>query len=238
MQDNLVKYFNRTAFLYAGALCLFWFISDQREINLKILNHYRNSARYVTNYAIQSALYDEIKFRESVEYSNRLIQFIPRLEMAYGVLGYSYERLNEYDSAILAYQKAIEHRPELFGFHYNLGLLYYRVGQFEEAKEALSNGLALQPQESIEYQRKVGQRLFNNEQIQQAWIARSTIELKKAYDDSMKLLMSCRKHLANNEKNPDISFFKEQEMGLYYYVPLFETGIIPLSTIVDKNLTF
>ncbi len=49
------------------------------------------------------------------------------------------------DQAIGLYQKAIELRPEYWDPRYNLGLLYYKVGNFSEAERHLSQAIQMNP---------------------------------------------------------------------------------------------
>ncbi len=49
------------------------------------------------------------------------------------------------DEAIRLYQKALELRPEYWDPRYNLGLLYYKIGNFGEAERHLSQAIQMNP---------------------------------------------------------------------------------------------
>ncbi len=58
----------------------------------------------------------------------------------------SYNR-HEYSAAIWNYQKAIELDDATTSFHYNLGLAYYQLGDFQQALEAFKTAEAQNPQQ-------------------------------------------------------------------------------------------
>lgn len=94
-----------------------------------------NSFDYLVNLSAQEEV-DANKVREYVRYYNQVVDFIPKQAGAYGILGFCYYYLGEYEKAFYAYQKAIALNPAFFWFHYNLGLIYFNTGQYAEAVKA------------------------------------------------------------------------------------------------------
>jgi Tfp pilus assembly protein PilF len=61
------------------------------------------------------------------------IRLEPNSHLCYSALGQSFLALESYTEAQDAFAKALELAPNYVSHHYNLGLAYYRLGQFREA---------------------------------------------------------------------------------------------------------
>lgn len=59
--------------------------------------------------------------------------------------------LNEFDKAIVAFQKAVEEKPEDIKINYNLAQAYQKAGQYEKAEEAYGTLAQLNPQDANTY---------------------------------------------------------------------------------------
>lgn len=75
------------------------------------------------------------------KYYAKIAEYSPTHADAYGLWGYFSYRLNDYDQAIAAYQKAIELNPHFLWFYYNLGLLHFKKGDYKTTVELLNTAL-------------------------------------------------------------------------------------------------
>ena len=90
--------------------------------------------------------FDEYNLRLCINYHKRVAEFFPfQKAEAYGMLGFCYERLGNTDQSINYYQRSLEVVPYYFWPNYNLGIIYFKKGQYEKAftnfKEALGKDL-------------------------------------------------------------------------------------------------
>jgi tetratricopeptide (TPR) repeat protein len=91
-------------------------------------------------------------------------------------MGNAYEKKEEYDNAIEAYQKAIEINPKYDKAYNNMGNAYYSLGQFNESIKALSMALHINPNNSLAYSNLFELQLTQNQPFDQA-LEKKYIEL-------------------------------------------------------------
>jgi tetratricopeptide (TPR) repeat protein len=72
---------------------------------------------------------------EALENVERSIQIKPRLAMAQHLRGFIFEKRNSLDEAIASYEAAVKIVPEEVGFNYDLGVAYFKNGDYARAKE-------------------------------------------------------------------------------------------------------
>lgn len=73
------------------------------------------------------------------------VKLSPHFQNAWINLGYCYENLGDIDSAILAYEKALEISDKNPDLLYNLGLIKARIGRYREALLFFEQAIALKP---------------------------------------------------------------------------------------------
>jgi Tfp pilus assembly protein PilF len=72
---------------------------------------------------------------EALENVERSIQIKPRLAMAQHLRGFIFEKRNSLSEAIASYEAAVKIVPEEVGFNYDLGVAYFKNGDYARAKE-------------------------------------------------------------------------------------------------------
>jgi Tfp pilus assembly protein PilF len=72
---------------------------------------------------------------EALENVQKSIQIKPRLAMAQHLRGFIFEKRNSLDEAIASYEAAVKIVPEEVGFNYDLGVAYFKNGDYARAKE-------------------------------------------------------------------------------------------------------
>lgn len=105
------------------------------------------TAEVLCRYAIVWSFFDEEKYAECLNKAKEKYPDHPRLNY---ILGIDAVAEDKNELAIIYYQKAIQNYPENDKFHLNetynnLGSAYYRLGQYQQAKEAWEKGLMYLP---------------------------------------------------------------------------------------------
>lgn len=77
---------------------------------------------------------DREKIRGYIEFYLKVIEVLPERADAYGMLGFCYYYLGDFESAVKAYQEALRLKPEEFWFSYNLGAIYYNLKAYSQAR--------------------------------------------------------------------------------------------------------
>ncbi len=83
-------------------------------------------------------------YREAVRFLSVAVRHQPKIETI-GMLARSYEEMGENQEAIRVYRDGLAHFPRSVEFHYNLGVLYHRIGEMESAVVHLEKALELSP---------------------------------------------------------------------------------------------
>lgn len=98
-------------------------------------NHHR-ALHAIMRYATQPGWEDQPKLLAKPEcYFQRAIVFQPEDGMARLLFGTFLHRRKNYDLAMREYQAALKKMPENLSLHYNMGLLYAELKQYDKAKE-------------------------------------------------------------------------------------------------------
>ncbi|KAG8200355.1 hypothetical protein JTE90_028537 [Oedothorax gibbosus] len=95
------------------------------------------------------------KYDEAETLLSNLIAFLEKQEsecetnthlvQAYNSMGLILYKKVEFNKAISFYNKAIKASPTFGPSYYNRGLIYYRLGSFETAKQDIENAVRLEP---------------------------------------------------------------------------------------------
>jgi Tfp pilus assembly protein PilF len=78
---------------------------------------------------------------KAIEHLQKAVKEAPDFFEAYNNLGAQYQKLNQYDAASQAYQKAISLRDETAKPHINLGMIYWAQGRLEDAVREFKQAL-------------------------------------------------------------------------------------------------
>jgi tetratricopeptide (TPR) repeat protein len=124
--------FNRTIFLWAGAMAVALFIVDPREVFIQRLNTMNQAA---IDCLRQENCNDTKSIAEAREYYAILAQVYPHYGRGFEMQGVCYLLLKQDDMAIKKFQEAIKHNPDLFWVSFELGKVYYRRGDYSRALE-------------------------------------------------------------------------------------------------------
>ncbi len=89
------------------------------------------------------------------EFFGKAVKVDPGYSEAYNNLGYSYEKLGEYEKAIPFYKKAISNPiySTAEKAYYNMGYSYYRLGKYESALSSFKEAIKRAPTLSLAYMR-------------------------------------------------------------------------------------
>jgi len=99
----------------------------------------------VTYYAQGVQLAREKNYQEAIENLKKAIALKSDLGGAYGVLGYCYFMLGQYDLIVKEFEKNLQSRPDFADAYYRLGCAHNRMSSYEKAIENLKEAIRLNP---------------------------------------------------------------------------------------------
>lgn len=102
---------------------------------------------------------DSVKLVPYAHYYETVAAYIPNLADANGLAGYVNGVLGHTEKAIQYYQQAIAINPHFFWFHHNLGMLYYRQGDYDAAIQSCETALQKTPEQAFLFV-KTSERLY------------------------------------------------------------------------------
>lgn len=109
-----------------------WSVSELNQIRASLLTR-KAEARMDTDPATALTELQEV------------LTHFPNYPEAHLQIGRVFTRLNQTARALQGYEKAVDLNPALHVAHYNLGVLLFQTGEYEQAEQALLKSLELQP---------------------------------------------------------------------------------------------
>jgi len=104
------------------------------EINQESGFNYYKQARRLTG--------DDPKtLNQKIDLLQKAIELVPGFVSAYLSLGYTYQKLRNYDAALDAYQTAIQINPTYDKAYYDMGTVYQELGKWSTAAEAYTKAV-------------------------------------------------------------------------------------------------
>lgn len=97
-------------------------------------------------YEIAYSYYALKDYKQTLKYVNKVIKMKKgSLQEAYLIKGSTLDDMGNPKTAIETYIEAIDRFPEQYLLHYNLGLTYYKQGEFAAAESAIQEGILANP---------------------------------------------------------------------------------------------
>jgi tetratricopeptide (TPR) repeat protein len=100
---------------------------------------------YIANLSLTSALMDEGKAREALEYAQRTVQLAPQSSAAHDILGTVLAQLGRAAEAMQEHEEAVRLRPDSYKARYNLGLALEQAGEVDRAIGQWQQAARLKP---------------------------------------------------------------------------------------------
>ena len=202
--------FTRAAFLYVliYLLCSWLINSDVVKTGtvVRILNDLMPSA-YQSLTAYEKPI--PAKELESyIQYYAKVSSYFPQMPDAFGLLGYCYFRKGDQENALLSLRQAAALNRHFFWFHYNLGVLFYKTGQYELAVQAIKKSIETKPEMALIFLKT--SRLYQHILLSQGKSnAEITQSLNDGYQKSFELLISSYDHLKDYKSMYQIASYAQ-----------------------------
>lgn len=141
---QLLKYLSTRVFiLYLAVFLLSLCFVDYKMFAIRVkvatLNRFRpTSFKELTQVNRELSKAELIKYRT---YYLGLVNLMENKPGAHGILAFCYHRLGQDKKAIESYKKAIGMFQHYFWFNYNLGLIYYEMGNYKLASDSFKQAL-------------------------------------------------------------------------------------------------
>ncbi len=136
LREVLKIIYKRLFVLYLVVFFLIYFIVDWKKMTAHAkattLSRLMPTYDYLVAYIEGQEPFDRVKLEEYEYYYERLLDSLQWPDIQ-GMMGFCHYHLGHEKLAIKAYKRAIQINPNYFAFHYNLGLIYFKKGLYEEA---------------------------------------------------------------------------------------------------------
>jgi hypothetical protein len=113
------------------------------------INHYRPDLALWKEFIVDGKPPDKSFLKDSVQYYQTIGTYVPQIAEPQHMLGLCYALLGDIPAALAAQEKAAVMEPRFFWSWYNLGVLYYRQGEFAKSGQAFRKALTVTPQATV-----------------------------------------------------------------------------------------
>ena len=108
------------------------------------------SFNYLLDHMIDQK-YAPSDLRPFTSFYKKVTDFFPNEADAWGMLGFCHFYEGRTKEAVDDYQKAVELEPKFFWFYHNLGVVYFKQGEYLKAIDVTKQGLRRNPQDSLQF---------------------------------------------------------------------------------------
>ncbi len=184
-------------------LCL-----DVEKVKLARVNFLQDSAAYPVMYLTRRAAFDQKEFRRAKKYYQAIsyaVSYYEKRDMVlkptalsrvYAMIAICDYYLDNADEALVYFKKAIELEPQEFWLNYNLGLVYFKRGQYTMASEHFAKSARLTQKDLQESMQLDYIQLWPKE-LAEKYRALSVLIFRKVVDNSYKLIALSNKRIKN-----------------------------------------
>ena len=123
-----------TLIAYGVAAILLICLADPKKIYIHRLDCLQDWGSYPMDVESGKASFHPKDMRFAIRYYYLMTRFLPAEHGAYGMIGYGLSALGDDWGALRYYLEARAHGPKSFWYDYDLGVIYYRLGNLEKAK--------------------------------------------------------------------------------------------------------
>ncbi|MCC6758701.1 MAG: tetratricopeptide repeat protein [Candidatus Omnitrophica bacterium] len=113
------------------------------------INHYRPDLAVWKEFILDGKPLDKGFLKDSVQYYQTISTYVPQIAEPQYMLGLCYALSDDVPAALAAQEKAALMEPRFFWSWYNLGVLYYRQGEFAKSGQAFRKALTVPPQATV-----------------------------------------------------------------------------------------
>lgn len=87
-------------------------------------------------------------FAKAAETYKQITRLRPDDFLAFGLMGFAYEKAGLYDEALIAFKEAVRLKPDFMGNYLGLGECYLKLNRPEEAIESFKQAICLDPDDA------------------------------------------------------------------------------------------
>lgn len=236
-----VVFFFRQCFSRVGAYyCLIGLLLvlcvDTERVKLARVNFLQDSAEYPVMYLTRRAVFDPKEFRRAKKYYQAISCAIPyrkktgivfyptTLSRAYAMMALCDYYLDNTDEALVYFKKAIDLEPKEFWLNYNLGLVYFKQGQYTMASEYFAKSARLTQKDLQESMQLDYIQLWPKELAERYKTLSATI-FRKVVDNSYKFLALANERIKNTQGQANPALAQKTDLvggnfDLFYNVSL------------------
>ena len=257
VSKNVLLGLLRSSFLlYLLTYILMLQILNEHRIKGRILSYLKTPIDYILSLSNGDASIDPDALRSNLIFYKKMQQYLPDNAEGHFLAGYCSYQLEETQKAILSYKKAVELNPSFFWSAYDLGVIYFKKGDYENAALTFEHALNADPAKTLFIVENSGLlnswRAFdpgerNEKRNLQNIFSQRIIHLKEARIRTLKALILCYEQekdyqrmlataIKGIKQNPqDTPFFYLKAGVASYYLKNFKTSLAFLEKAVQKS---
>lgn len=129
-------------------------LQDQRDkvknkAMMITINHYRPDMTKWKDFIVEGKTPDKSFLNDSLRYYDMIGSYVPGIAEPQYMAGLCHALLGDVPAALAAQEKAAILEPRFFWGWYNLGILYYRQGEFAKSSQSFRKALTVPPQAAV-----------------------------------------------------------------------------------------
>ena len=163
-------------------------------------------------------------FQDYLHYYRKVAEYIPNRDDAFGLSGFCYYYLGQEYQAKKAYKKALEINKYFFWHYYNLAVIHFKNGQYEEVAALLKKALDIKPKMAVMVMltSKIYNDIFGSVE---SLGDKPTESLGAGYADARRMLVLSYYHLKDFENMLQVAEYSfrtkaDPTMDFYFYAGL------------------
>jgi len=142
--------------------------------------------------------------RSYLSYYEKLTEYMPQKSEAHAMLGFCYYHARRNEEAVVSFHRAIQLDPDYFWTLYNLGVIYFNQGQYQQAAGMFKRALSLKREVTL---KAIFASKIYGEIILSAKNFDYTIEknLQVGYQDAYRLLIFSEDQMKGTKHVPSLT---------------------------------
>ncbi len=233
---KLIWLLKRAIVFYLAVVLLSMTVIDYKKIRLQDHINKLNaikpaSFRFLIEFARQPERFNAQGLLPYLYFYQTMTDYFPGLAEAHGMLGFGLYYLGKYPKAAADFKKAIELQPDFFWFYYDLGVIYFKQGNYEQAIASLQSALKTDPQKALDFIKNSSVVYKSILLEDKSWALQTKERLGDGYRRAYKLLLLSYDHLNNFRGAVDLNDYNKVKefigQGINESAPLNEKEIYP-----------
>jgi len=134
---DIFHYLRKGFFLYLIVGLVFVWLVDAELAYQNRLTGLKHAEEDLKEFEAGRGEVDLAVFKRALRYYRELLKRMPKVALAHSALGFCYYYLGQPEAAIAHYKKALELDPFWYSYDWDLGVIYFRLGDYTASRKHL-----------------------------------------------------------------------------------------------------